>query len=108
MHIIDDAITYGNIVFTGFRNKDYVVPFKRIGFPVVEGVNGDTVAVVYVGDLETGNGRKAKKKRLPLIHFSDIDQLLDILSEISDYIQKAPGTYDKDAIIRDIRHQLAG
>lgn len=108
MHIIDDAITYGNIVFTGFRNKDYVVPFKRIGFPVVESVNGDTVAVVYVGDLETGNGRKAKKKRLPLIHFSDIDQLLDILSEISDYIQKAPGTYDKDAIIRDIRHQLAG
>ena len=32
MHIIDDAISHGNVCFTGFRNKEYQEIFKKMGF----------------------------------------------------------------------------
>lgn len=106
MRVIDDPVVYGNVVFTGFRNKDYQPLFKRIGFPVVEGVNGDTVAVVYVGDLMTGNAKKAAARNIPLIHFSDIDILLKHLEDESDFISKSNVSYTHDDIIRGIRRRL--
>lgn len=106
MNVMDDSITYGNVVFTGFRNKEYVPIFKELGFPVWSGVNKDTVAVVYVGDITTGNGQKAAKKKLPLVHFSEIDTLVKILKDISKQLQIDPTKYDKEECVRDIKRNL--
>lgn len=106
MNVMDDALTYGNVVFTGFRNKEYVPIFKELGFPVWNGVNKDTVAVVYVGDITTGNGQKAAKKKLPLIHFSEIDTLVKILRDISKHLSVDPTKYDKEECVRDIKRNL--
>lgn len=106
MNVMDDAITYGNVVFTGFRNKDYVPIFKELGFPVWSGVNKDTVAVVYVGDTTSGNAQKAAKKRLPLIHFTEIDTLVKILKDISQQLNLDPTSYNHDECIRDIKRNL--
>lgn len=106
MKVIDDPVTYGNVVFTGFRNKDYAQKLKGIGFPVVETVNSETVACIYVGDTHTGNAKKASLKGVPLIHFSDIDYVMKQLQDESDFIQRTPEQFEKMDIIRGIRRRL--
>lgn len=94
MKLVNDPIAYGNVCFTGFRNKDYADIFKSIGFPTHQGITKDTVAVVYAGDAEsTTNGRNALKKGLPMVHVKDIDELVDYLTRESKRLENSELVY---------------
>lgn len=106
MHIVNDAMKYAQICFTGFRNKEYAEIFKKLGFPVVDGINGNTVAVVYAGDGTTGNAKKAMARYIPLVHVGQLDYLQEVLEEESKRLQK-PGTiFSKGNLMRAIQVQV--
>ena len=106
MKIVPDRINYGTLCFTGFRNKEYAEKFKSIGFPVMDNVTNDTVAVVYTGDLTTGNARKALKKEVPLVHLGQIDKLLDELTERDRELKTQNIKYGHYQLIRDIQNHV--
>ena len=106
MNITEDPVVYGNVVFTGFRNGEYEKLFKKCGFPVSPRVTSDTIACVFVGDTTTGNAKKAAAKKIPLLHFADIDFLLKFLQDEADYIARQPGTFNRADIVRDLKRRL--
>lgn len=103
MQLKDDGIAWGTVCFTGFRNKVYADMLKDIGFPTSDRVSKDTVAVVYSGNLQTGNARKALTKNIPLIHVGEIDKLIDSLRDLSDRYNASPDDYSLFMIVREIR-----
>lgn len=103
MKIVDDKINYGTVNFTGFRNKDYAEKLKGIGFPVADRVTGDTIAVVYTGDVTTGNAMKAIAKGIPLVHIGQIDQLVDELTRCTNDLENREIEYGRRHLIKDIR-----
>lgn len=103
MKIIDDRITYGNVVFTGFRNKEYADKFKDIGFPQHEKTTNDTVAVVYAGDVTSSNAKAALAKDIPLIHVAQLDDLYEELKKRDEELKNQEIKYGRYQLIRDIR-----
>lgn len=108
MNIVDDQITLGNICFTGFRNKEYNDTFANLGFPVLDRVNKDTVAVVYAGDATTTNAKKALNKDIPLIHVGQLDNLVDEITKQSKMLNNQEIDYRRSDVMRDIRKYVLG
>ena len=106
MHIVPDRISYGTVVFTGFRNKEYAERFKAIGFPVTENVTRDTVACVYSGDITSGNARKALNKDVPLVHVGQLDELLKELTARDEELRNKDIQYGHYQLIRDIQSHV--
>lgn len=106
MKIVDDKINYGTVNFTGFRNKDYAEELKSIGFPVSDRVTGDTIAVVYAGDVTTGNATKAINKGIPLVHLGQIDQLVEELRKCTKDLENREIEYGRRHLIKDIRSHV--
>jgi rhodanese-related sulfurtransferase len=106
MKIVNDQITYGAVCFTGFRNKDYAEIFKKLGFPAIERVTKDVVAVIYAGDTSTANAQRAIKNDVPLIHVSQIDELVKELTARSAELSNERIEYGKYALMRDIRRHV--
>jgi DNA ligase (NAD+) len=106
MKIVNDQITYGAVCFTGFRNKDYAEIFKKLGFPAIERVTKDVVAVIYAGDTTTANAQRAIKNDVPLIHVSQIDELVKELTARSAELSNERIEYGKYALMRDIRRHV--
>lgn len=106
MHIVPDRISYGTVVFTGFRNKEYAERFKAIGFPVTENVTRDTVACVYSGDITSGNARKALNKDVPLVHVGQLDELLKELTARDEELRNKDIQYGRYQLIRDIQSHV--
>jgi len=106
MNITDDSITYGNIVFTGFRNKDYAEIFKTLGFPTRDSITTDTVAVVYAGDTTSTKAKKAIQKNIPLVHFGQIDDLVDEIKRRRVQLENQNISYGKGSLVRDISRNV--
>lgn len=106
MKIVPDRLNYGTLCFTGFRNKEYAEQFKAIGFPVMDNVTRDTVAVVYSGDATSGNAKKAIARGVPLVHIGQIDELLDELKARDKELKNADITYGRYQLIRDIQSHV--
>ena len=102
MKIVDDSITYGNVVFTGFRNKDYAEIFKSLGFPTRDSVTNDTVAVVYAGDTTSTKAKQALQRNIPLVHFGQIDDLVDEIKRRRVQLENENISYGKGSLVRDI------
>lgn len=106
MNIVEDPVVYATVVFTGFRDPVYEEKFKKTGFPVAPRVTSDTVACVFLGDTTTGKARQAALKKIPLLHYADIDFLLKFLEEEAEYIARQPGTFDRADLIRDLKRRI--
>ena len=80
MHITDDAQYKGNVVFTGFRNKDWEAKFKSIGFDVSNSVTANTRAVIS-GDMynKSSKCKQAQRKGIEIVQFDAIQSLYDEL-----------------------------
>lgn len=106
MKIVPDRIVYGTVVFTGFRNKEYSDAFKELGFPVADSVTNGTVCVVYSGDTTTHNAKRAISKNIPLVHLSQIDNLLaELKARVIDLSNKDI-RYGIPSLIKDIRRHI--
>ena len=103
MKIVDDKISYGNVVFTGFRNKQYADALKEVGFPLAERVNRETVAVVYSGDVTSYNASRALEKDVPLLHVGQLDDLLKELTARDRELKSETIKYGRYQLIKDIR-----
>lgn len=106
MKIVDDKITYGAVCFTGFRNKEYADIFKGLGFPALDRVTKDTVAVVYAGDLTSNNAKRALAKDVPLVHVAQIDQLVKELTKRAAEIESQNLDYTRSSLMKDIRRNV--
>lgn len=106
MNLKDDGISYGTVCFTGFRNKDYAEIFKDIGFPTSDRVSKDTVAVIYAGNLQTGNAKKALVKNIPLVHIGEIDKLVEELKEYVRFLEGSNEDFSLNVSMRRIRSHV--
>ena len=77
MNITNDVMYNGNIVFTGFRNKELSDKIRSYGYDVVDSVNNQTIAVVDASaSHESEKCKSAIKKGISVISLSNIDDLL--------------------------------
>lgn len=86
LNIIPDKHYKGNIVFTGFRNKEWKEKFDLINIEVSENINSKTLAVVYL-DEKTPKYKTAREKNIPLFphkHLEELYQRLSVLEENED------------------------
>jgi len=77
LNIVVDKKYKGNIVFTGFRNKELSDTFDAMGYEMSDNINGKTVAVVTSDYNENSTKCKvAIKKGVTIISLSDINNLI--------------------------------
>ena len=82
MNIVPDIEWKGNVVFTGFRNQELEKRFNDIYYEISSNVNGSTVAVIDASYMHDSTKCKAaRKKGINIVHVSEADMLLNILSK---------------------------
>lgn len=81
MNIVSDQQYKGNVVFTGFRDPVLEEKFLDIGYETSNNLNANTVVVINASyDNDSTKCKAAKKKGIPVIHRSMVDQILFGLS----------------------------
>ncbi len=73
MTIVEDRQYYGNVVFTGFRDKEWALKFDHLGFSVSDNLNSSTVCVI-AANQNTGKAMKAKQRGLPIFTVGEIER----------------------------------
>lgn len=81
MNLVGEVQYKATIVFSGFRDKNWVEKFKKIGIRVAETMNRNTVLVV-ASNLNTSKAKRAIEMGIPLILYSDIEDGYDYCSKL--------------------------
>lgn len=71
--------------------------------PTSDRVTKDTVAVVYAGNIQTGNAHKALVKNIPLVHVAQIDALLEELKAHAEDLENPRMEYSIYSMMKDIQ-----
>ena len=77
-YLIPDNPKVYNVVFTQFRDRDYIKQIEELGYEISENVNKETVAVVST-DMNAKKIKKARERGIPTYHASDLSKLLEDL-----------------------------
>ena len=80
MTIVPDKCYYGNVVFTGFRDKEWAAKFDHIGYTVSDTLNSNTVCVI-AANMTTSKAIRAQERGIPLFRVSDIDKAFQYVEE---------------------------
>lgn len=81
MHLTEDVQYKGAVVFSGFRDKNWVEKFKTIGIRVSETLNRNTIMVI-AANLNTGKAKKAMATGIPVMLYADIEEAYEMCSKI--------------------------
>lgn len=73
LNLKEDIRFIGSVVFSGFRDKNWVEKFKDIRVRVSESLTKNTIAVV-AANLNTGKAKKAIQMGIPIYLYTDIDE----------------------------------
>lgn len=77
MTLTQDNKYVDNIVFTGFRDESLANQFRELGIEVSDSVTTNTIAVLTASlEKESTKMKSAKKKGIPVYHYSAASELL--------------------------------
>ena len=79
-NLVPDKNKCYNVVFTQFRNRDYINKIKSMGFEISENVNKETIAVISP-DMHAKKMLKAKERGIITFHASELDYMIERLED---------------------------